>query len=38
MSPQINGQLEKLDITSVTKFQTEDWIYFLDIHCIVNAC
>lgn len=34
MSPQINGQLEKLDITSVTKFQTEDWIYFLDIHLI----
>lgn len=32
MSPQINGQLEKLDITSVTKFQTEDWAYFLDIH------
>ncbi len=35
MSPQINGQLEKLDITSVTKFQTEGWIYFLDIHLIV---
>ena len=32
MTEQINGVLEKLDITSVTKFQTEDWVYFLDIY------
>lgn len=32
MTNQINGVLEKLDITSVTKFQAGDWVYFLDIH------